>query len=94
VLVHGAWADGSSWDKVAPLLEAKGCHVVAVHEPLTSLADDEGEPVNGFVASAGKPPAWVAGIQVDSGGFPTMPTRWFVEDFDRIRRRLKPNSSQ
>jgi len=32
VLVHGAWADGSSWDKVAPLLEAKGYHVVALHE--------------------------------------------------------------
>jgi pimeloyl-ACP methyl ester carboxylesterase len=40
VLVHGAFADGSSWDKVVPLLQAKGYSVVAVHEPLTSLADD------------------------------------------------------
>jgi pimeloyl-ACP methyl ester carboxylesterase len=40
VLVHGAWADGSSWDKVVPLLEAKGYNVVAVHLPLTSTADD------------------------------------------------------
>ncbi len=40
VLVHGAWADGSSWSKVIPLLEAKGLHVVAVQNPLTSLADD------------------------------------------------------
>jgi len=40
VLVHGAWADGSSWAKVIPLLEAKGLHVVAVQNPLTSLADD------------------------------------------------------
>jgi pimeloyl-ACP methyl ester carboxylesterase len=40
VLVHGAWADGSSWAKVIPLLQAKGFHVVAVHSPLTSLADD------------------------------------------------------
>jgi len=40
VLVHGAWADGSSWDKVAPLLMAKGYDVVAVHEPLSSLGDD------------------------------------------------------
>jgi len=40
VLVHGAWADGSSWSKVIPLLEAKGLHVVAVQLPLTSLADD------------------------------------------------------
>lgn len=40
VLVHGAWADGSCWSKVIPLLEAKGFHVVAVQNPLNSLADD------------------------------------------------------
>jgi len=42
VLVHGAWADGSSWSKVIPLLEAKGLHVDAVQLPLTSQADDVG----------------------------------------------------
>lgn len=40
VLVHGAWADGSSWDKVIPLLEAKGLHVMAVQLSLTSLDND------------------------------------------------------
>jgi pimeloyl-ACP methyl ester carboxylesterase len=40
VLVHGAFADGSSWAKVIPLLEAKGLHVVAVQNPLSSLKDD------------------------------------------------------
>jgi pimeloyl-ACP methyl ester carboxylesterase len=40
LLIHGAWADGSSWSKIIPLLEAKGLHVVAVQIPLTSLADD------------------------------------------------------
>ena len=40
VLVHGAFADGSSWSRVIPLLEAKGLHVVSVQLPLTSLADD------------------------------------------------------
>jgi len=40
VLVHGAFADGTSWSKVIPLLEARGYHVVAVQNPLTSLADD------------------------------------------------------
>ena len=40
VLVHGAWADGSSWDKVIPLLEAKGLHVTAVQLSLTSLHND------------------------------------------------------
>lgn len=40
VLVHGAFADGSSWDRVVPLLLAKGYPVVALHQPLSSLADD------------------------------------------------------
>jgi hypothetical protein len=40
VLVHGAWADGSSWNKVIPLLQAKGLPVVAVQLPLTSIDDD------------------------------------------------------
>src|SRR6266478_3978240 len=40
VLVHGAFADGSSWAKVIPLLEARGLHVAAVQNPLSSLADD------------------------------------------------------
>jgi pimeloyl-ACP methyl ester carboxylesterase len=40
VLVHGAWADGSSWSKVIPLLESSGLNVFAVQLPLTSLADD------------------------------------------------------
>src|SRR4051794_41877530 len=40
VLVHGAFADSSSWDKVTPSLEAKGFRVVAVYDPMSSLADD------------------------------------------------------
>lgn len=40
VLVHGAFADGSSYAKVIPLLEARGLHVIAVQNPLSSLADD------------------------------------------------------
>jgi pimeloyl-ACP methyl ester carboxylesterase len=40
VLVHGAWADGSSWSRIIPLLEARGLYVTAVQLPLTSLADD------------------------------------------------------
>jgi pimeloyl-ACP methyl ester carboxylesterase len=40
VLVHGAFADGSSWQKVIPLLEAAGLKVVAVQNPLESLESD------------------------------------------------------
>jgi pimeloyl-ACP methyl ester carboxylesterase len=39
VLVHGAWADGSSWAKVIPYLQSAGLKVTAVQNPLTSLAD-------------------------------------------------------
>src|SRR5262249_32658143 len=34
VLVHGAFADGSSWAKVIPILEKRGFHAVAVQNPL------------------------------------------------------------
>lgn len=40
VLVHGAFADGSSWANIIPLLHAKGYNVIAVQNPLTSLQDD------------------------------------------------------
>jgi pimeloyl-ACP methyl ester carboxylesterase len=40
VLVHGAWADGSSWAKVIAPLAAEGFKVVAAPLPLTSFADD------------------------------------------------------
>jgi pimeloyl-ACP methyl ester carboxylesterase len=39
VLVHGAWADGSSWAEVIPRLQAAGLKVTAVQNPLTSLED-------------------------------------------------------
>ena len=40
VLVHGAFADGSSWLPVIRILERDGYPVIAVQNPLTSLADD------------------------------------------------------
>src|SRR6202035_2836688 len=40
VLVHGAWADGSSWSGVIESLQAKGYAVTAPQFPETSLADD------------------------------------------------------
>lgn len=39
VLVHGAWADGSSWAEVIPRLQEAGLNVVAVQNPLSSLED-------------------------------------------------------
>jgi pimeloyl-ACP methyl ester carboxylesterase len=40
VLVHGAWADGSSWTKVIPMLVEKGLTVTAVQLPLISFEAD------------------------------------------------------
>lgn len=40
VLVHGAWADGSSWQRVIPYLLKEDLPVVAVQNPTSSLADD------------------------------------------------------
>lgn len=40
VLVHGAWADGSSWSAVVERLQADGYTVTAPQFPLTSLADN------------------------------------------------------
>ena len=40
VLVHGAWADGSSWSTVIESLQGQGHNVTAPQFPLTGLADD------------------------------------------------------
>jgi pimeloyl-ACP methyl ester carboxylesterase len=40
VLVHGAWADGTSWQHVIPLLDRDGYTAIAVQIAIESLADD------------------------------------------------------
>lgn len=40
VLVHGAWADGSSWNDVIGPLLGKGLNVLSAQIPMTSLSDD------------------------------------------------------
>jgi pimeloyl-ACP methyl ester carboxylesterase len=40
VLVHGGWADGSSWNKVIASLRSEGVKAVAAPLPMTTLADD------------------------------------------------------
>jgi len=59
VLVHGAWADGSSWSKIIRPLAAEGIEVSAPPLPLTSFQDDVAaldralERVSGPVVLAG-----------------------------------------
>ena len=59
VLVHGAWADGSSWDGVIRRLQADGYHVTAPQFPLTDLAADVARLREVLAAQDG--PAIVAG---------------------------------
>lgn len=40
ILVHGAFADGTGWQRIIPLLEKDGYAVIAVQNPLSSLAED------------------------------------------------------
>jgi pimeloyl-ACP methyl ester carboxylesterase len=54
VLVHGGWADGSSWGKVITILKDAGHKVIAVNMPLHNLADDVAT-VKRAVELVGKP---------------------------------------
>ncbi len=66
VLVHGAWADGSSWAKVITALAASGVSAIAAPLPLTSFQDDVAaldrtlERVDGPVVLAGH--AYAGGV--------------------------------
>ena len=40
IFVHGIWADGSCWANELAALQAKGYHVMAVQNPINSLAED------------------------------------------------------
>ena len=96
VLVHGAFADGSSWDKVIPLLQAKGLHVVAVQNPLSSLDGDVAatrrviEQQDGPVILVGH--SWVGAVITQAGtddkvtqpAWQTRPSWFVVAQKDRM----------
>ena len=54
LLVHGAWADGSSWNQIITNLSADGYNVTAVQLPLTSLSDDVATIQRALARQAGK----------------------------------------
>ncbi|HKC02295.1 MAG TPA: alpha/beta hydrolase [Sphingomicrobium sp.] len=53
VLVHGAWADGSSWSEVIPLLQDAGLHVTAVQNSLSTLKDADADARRAIAAQTG-----------------------------------------
>jgi len=53
VLVHGAWADGSSWSEVIPLLQDAGLHVTAVQNSLSTLAQAAADARRAIAAQDG-----------------------------------------
>src|SRR6266853_953484 len=80
VLVHGAFADGSSWSKVIPILQRDGYTVIAVQNPLTSFAanvkalvyvaafaPEVGEPIGAF--GERYPTQLGTGFRPDKAGF-------------------------
>ena len=98
VIVHGAWVDGSSWSKVIPLLEAKGFHVVAVQNPLTSFADDVAATrrvialQDGPVLLVGHSDAGV--VITEAGNDPKVVGLVYVTAFAPQRRRINQFSGQ
>jgi pimeloyl-ACP methyl ester carboxylesterase len=72
VLVHGAFADGSSWNKVILLLQAKVLEVFSVQNPLTSLEEDVAftrraiEKASGPVVLVGH--SWGGTVITEAGG--------------------------
>lgn len=85
VLVHGAWADGSSWRRVIPLLQAEGVAVVAVQNPTTSLADDVAATrrilagIEGPVVLAGH--SWGGAVITEAGNDPKVAALVYVAAF-------------
>lgn len=85
LLVHGAWADASSWRKVIPLLHRVGIPVVAVQNPTSSLADDVAatraalENVQGPVVLAGH--SWGGTVITEAGNDPKVKALVFVAAF-------------
>lgn len=85
VLVHGAWADGSSWGRVIARLQARGIPVVAVQNPTSSLADDVAATqvalaaVEGPVVLAGH--SWGGTVITEAGNDPKVKALVYVAAF-------------
>ncbi|WP_157220110.1 alpha/beta fold hydrolase [Flavisphingomonas formosensis] len=103
VLVHGAWADGSSWSKVIPLLQAAGLHVTSVQNSLTSLEQADADVRRALAAQDGPTVlvghSWSGTVVSDVGDDPKVSALVYVaarapaagEDFLALQQRF-PNT--
>ena len=102
VLVHGAFADGSSWNAVTERLQAAGLNVIAVQNPLTSLADDV-EATNRALAQMDGPTvlvghSWGGSVITEAGVDPKVIALVYVaalapdvdEDFPTLAAKFPP----
>jgi pimeloyl-ACP methyl ester carboxylesterase len=99
VLVHGLFADGSSWSEVIPRLQAAGLNVTSVQNPLTTLPDAVDaalrvlERQNGPTVLAGHS---FSGMIVTEAGMHPNVSAWMPVKITRpwpssfLRRRLQP----
>jgi len=85
VLVHGAFADEGSWDKVARRLRAKGYRVTQVASPLTSLADDVAPTRKALAAQKGPTVlvghSWGGVVIGEAGNAPNVASLVYVAAF-------------
>ena len=85
ILVHGAWADGSSWQKVIPLLMKEEIPVIAVQNPTSSLADDAAatrrimNSVEGPIVLVGH--SWGGAVITEAGSNPKVKALVYVAAF-------------
>lgn len=85
ILVHGAWADGSSWQKVIPLLLKEEIPVIAVQNPTSSLADDAAatrrimNSVEGPIVLVGH--SWGGAVITEAGSNPKVKALVYVAAF-------------
>ena len=85
VLVHGAWADASSWRRVIPRLQGEGIAVAAVQNPTTSLAADVAatrqalDAIEGPVVLVGH--SWGGTVITEAGNDPKVKALVYVAAF-------------
>jgi pimeloyl-ACP methyl ester carboxylesterase len=103
VLVHGAWADGSSWSRVIPLLQAAGLNVTSVQNSLTTLAQADADVRRVLAAQDGPTVlvghSWSGTVVSDVGDDPRVSALVYVaarapaagEDFLALQGRF-PNT--